>query len=49
MAIHLFVGSSDQPLHDRLEIRLLLGADAIAADFSVGDGFQVHLFDEVVD
>lgn len=42
-------GSSDEPLHDGVEVGLLLGADAVAADLAVRDGFKVQGLNQLVD
>lgn len=47
--ILLPAGACDQPVQHGVEIGLFFGADAIAADLAVGDGFEVHGFDQLID
>lgn len=38
----------DEPLDDRIEIRLFFGADSIARDLAVADALEVHGVDQLV-
>lgn len=42
-------GAMDEPFHDGLQVGLLLGADAVAADLAMADGLEVEGFDQLVD
>jgi hypothetical protein len=41
--------SGNEPVQDGVEVGFFFGTDTIAAYFAMGDGFQIHCLDDLID